>query len=64
VVGKPNYKLVIARCPGKCNDDAWVKKVYGVGIHPGESSICKSAIYDKAIPLSGGIIGVGIMPGL
>lgn len=36
------------------------KPVIGVGIHPAEASICKSAIYDWSMPILGGIIGIGI----
>lgn len=38
--------------------------MFGVGIHAGESSVCKAAIYDNSMPIPGGIIGVGIMPGI
>jgi len=36
------------------------KKVFGVSIHPAESSLCKSALYDISMPIIGGIIGIGI----
>lgn len=41
-----------------------IKKVFGKGVHPAESSICKAAIYDQSMPIIGGIVGVGIQPGL
>ena len=40
------------------------KKIYGIGIHPEESSICRSAIIDKAVPPCGGLIGIGVAHGL
>jgi len=55
--------LYIGKCPGKCHADG-EKKVYGVAIHASESSVCKSAIYDHSMPITGGIIGIGIQPGL
>jgi hypothetical protein len=63
VTGKVNYELYIAKCPGGCDADG-SKKVFGVGIHPAEASICKSAVYDWSISLIGGVIGIGITPGL
>lgn len=44
-VGKPNYHLYIAKCPANCHD-LGEKKLFGAGIHPGESSVCKAALYD------------------
>jgi hypothetical protein len=38
--------------------------VFGLSIHNEESSICKSAVVDGASPLSGGIIGIGIVQGI
>jgi len=43
--GRPNYMLLIGKCPMNCHEKG-DKKVLGVGIHPAEASICKSAIYD------------------
>lgn len=59
VIGAPNYALIMGKCPHGCSElgDA---KVIGLGIHPANSGICKSAIYDQSMPFSGGIIGVGI----
>lgn len=51
--------MYIGKCPGKCHADG-EKKVYGVAIHASESSVCKSAIYDHSMPITGGIIGIGI----
>lgn len=59
VVGIPNYELFIGKCPAGC-DIQGTKKVFGVGIHPAESSVCKSALYDSSMPVVGGIIGIGI----
>ena len=33
-------------------------------MHPEDSSICKSAIVDNSMPLSGGIIGLGTYVGI
>jgi len=44
-VGIPNYDLFLVQCPTNC-DSIGQGKVYGVGIHPSMSSICKSALYD------------------
>jgi len=63
VSGKVNYELFIAKCPNGCHDKG-NKKVFGVGIHSADASICKSAIYDWSMPTIGGVIGVGITPGL
>jgi len=35
-----------------------------MGIHPEESSICKSAIIDNSMTLMGGIVGVGTYKGI
>jgi len=61
--GKPNYVLMIGSCPGNCHEKG-DHKVFGMGIHPEMSSICKAAIYDRSMPISGGVIGVGIQPGI
>ena len=71
VIGAPNYALIMGKCPHGCSElgDAkvyWLinAKVIGLGIHPANSGICKSAIYDQSLPFAGGIVGVGITPGL
>jgi len=61
--GKPSYNFYIVRCPANCEKSGNVN-VYGQYIHPEESGICKSALVDNAIPLSGGVIGIGIGVGL
>ena len=38
--------------------------MFGGGIHPAKSSICRSAIADRSMPFSGGIFGVAILTGL
>lgn len=58
-IGKPNYELYIAKCPMNCHSEG-SEKVFGLGIHPNDASICKSAIYDNSMPLMGGVIGIGI----
>jgi len=63
VLGVPNYALLIGKCPANCDTEGNTK-VMGVAIHPAASGICKSAIYDQSMPFHGGIIGVGITPGL
>lgn len=63
MIGAPNYALIMGKCPAGCSElgDA---KVIGIGIHPANSGICKSAIYDQSMPFAGGVVGVGITPGL
>jgi len=39
------------------------KTVLGIGIHPYDTSICLSAIVDRAMPVHGGVINVTIAPG-
>jgi len=39
-------------------------KVFGEGVHPEETSICRSAILDRAVPFSGGLLGMGVAQGL
>jgi len=56
--------MKIGKCPAGCWIPHESSLVYGVGIHPEESSICRSAIVDKAIPLVGGIIGINILTGM
>lgn len=55
--------MFFGKCPGNCHTKG-TKKVIGLGIHPGESSICRSAIYDGSLPWYGGVIAIGIQPGL
>lgn len=50
-------------CPGDC-DITGDSKAKGLGIHPEDGSICKSAIADGAMPLTGGVVGVGSYIGL
>jgi len=45
VVGAPNYALLMGKCPHGCSE-LGSAKVIGIGIHPENSGICKSAIYD------------------
>jgi hypothetical protein len=56
----PNFEMVIAKCPPGCYK-VGSQGVFGLSIHNEESSICKSAVVDGASPLSGGIIGIGIV---
>jgi len=44
-IGVPNYALFLGRCPNGCSE-LGEAKVFGIGIHPENSGICKSAIYD------------------
>lgn len=60
---KANFMSVLAICPPGCFKSGETS-VFGLGIHPQESSICKSAIVDGAMPLIGGVIGIGIVSGL
>lgn len=60
--GKPNFDYYIVKCPTNC--DKGNTNVFGYNIHPEESSICKAAIIDNAMPLIGGVVGVGIGVGL
>ena len=58
-----NFESFIAVCPKDC----WKpgsSPIFGVGVHPEESSICRSAIVDHSMPFFGGVIGVGVMHGL
>lgn len=58
-----NYEHVIAKCPNNCWKSGSTP-VFGSGIHPEESSICRSAIADRSMPPFGGLIGIGVMTGL
>jgi len=61
--GKPNYEFYIVKCPNFCGESGMIN-AFGRYIHPEESGICKSAIVDNAMPLTGGVVGVGIGVGL
>jgi hypothetical protein len=59
---KTNYINILAKCPSNCykiNAD-----VLGLGIHPMKSPICLSALVDGAMSIYGGIISIGVFPGL
>ena len=56
----PNFEMIIGKCPPGCYKVGSVS-VFGLSIHNEESSICKSAVVDNASPLSGGVIGIGIV---
>ena len=58
-----NFEVRLALCPPGCYKIG-ESSVFGQGIHPEESSICKSAIVDGAMPLIGGVIGIGVTSGL
>lgn len=58
-----NFEAILALCPTGCFKTGDTS-VFGLGIHPEESSICKAAIVDGAMPLIGGVIGVGVTSGL
>lgn len=47
-----NFLTKIAICPSDCFKIG-ESKIFGLGIHPEESSICKSAIIDRSMPLLG-----------
>ena len=50
-------------CPANC-DNTGETLPKGLGIHPDDSSICKSAIVDGALPVGGGVVGVGTYVGI
>ena len=58
-----NFESFIAICPKDCWKPGSAP-VFGVGIHPEEASICRSAIVDRSMPYIGGVIGIGISHGL
>ena len=58
---KINIKSFIAQCPTGCAKVG--SAIFGVGLHPEETSICRAAIVDRAMPIFGGIIGLTIMHG-
>lgn len=55
--GKPNYDYYIAICPTNCHITGNAK-VFGLNVHPQESGVCKSALIDNSMPLTGGVIGI------
>jgi hypothetical protein len=57
-----NYTNFLIRCPSNCK--GLDSTVLGMGIHPRESPICLSAIVDRSVSIYGGLISVGIFPGL
>lgn len=59
---KVNYLNVLASCPANCHKES--DTVLGVGVHPENSSICLSAIVDRAISLYGGIISISVVSGM
>jgi len=61
--GKPNYDFYIVKCSNFCGESGNIN-AFGQYVHPEESGICKSAIVDNAMPLTGGVVGVGIGVGL
>jgi LCCL domain len=58
-----NFQTFIVICPKDCWK-AGSTQVFGLAIHPEEASICRSALVDNSMPLTGGIVGVGITYGL
>lgn len=58
-----NFEPYIAICPHDCWKQG-ATSVFGLGIHPEEASICRSAIVDRSMPLTGGVIGIGVTHGL
>jgi len=46
------------QCPENCNGEKY--SVLGLTVHPIEASICASAIADRAIDHTGGIISVSV----
>jgi hypothetical protein len=51
------------RCPSGC-DNTGDTKALGLGIHPEDASVCKSAIADGALSIVGGIVGIGTYVGI
>ncbi|MCQ2816211.1 MAG: hypothetical protein MJ252_02985 [archaeon] len=60
VDGKGNYMNFLARCPADCHKAE--SSIEGLGLHPESSSICLSAMVDKAMSYYGGIISISIFP--
>lgn len=58
-----NFQSFIVICPKDCWK-AGSTQIFGTAIHPEESSICRSALVDRSMPLTGGLVGVGITYGL
>lgn len=61
--GKPNFDYYIALCPKNCHIEGNAN-VHGLNVHPQESGVCKSALIDNSMPLTGGVIGIGTGLGL
>jgi hypothetical protein len=59
-----NYFELLVKCPSDCLNIALANNVYGLGIHPRESPICLSAIADRSVSMYGGIVAIGVYPGL
>ena len=58
-----NFQNYIVICPKDCWK-AGSTQIFGAAIHPEESSICRSALVDQSMPLTGGMVGVGVTYGL
>lgn len=59
-----NYDFFIIKCPHDCHLPSEIGNVYGLAIHPEDSSICMSALVDKSMPFTGGVIGMNVLSGL
>jgi hypothetical protein len=55
--------MYIVNCPAGCGTGG-DSKAKGLGIHPEDAGICKSAIADGSLPISGGLVGVGTYVGI
>ncbi len=58
-----NHQLFLAFCPPGCANIG-DSKAKGLGIHPDDASICKSALADGAVPNTGGVVGIGTYVGI
>jgi hypothetical protein len=45
-----NYDMFIIKCPHNCHIPSETGNVYGIAIHPEDSSICMSALVDRSMP--------------
>lgn len=61
--GVPNFDYFIAICPKDCHIEGDAV-VYGLNVHPQEAGVCKTALVDNSMPLTGGVIGVATGLGL
>ena len=52
-----NHQLYLVKCPAGC-EKYGESLPKGMGLHPDDASICKSAIIDNSVPVIGGIVGV------